>query len=121
MATIERDAQGLIRIRVNEGARLDVNGFKEILETRRRLADGQPARVLASLPDDIDFEVQIMNVDHYAGVDATSFTKAFAIVTQASLYTRLYQLYVAYFKPSFPVQVFPDEPSALRWLTEFAA
>lgn len=119
LATIERDSGGTIRIRVNEGARLDVNGFKEIMDTRRRLAQGQPARVLAVLPDDIDFEVQIMNVDHYAGVDAASFTKAFAIVTPASFYTRLYQLYAAYFKPGFPVQVFPDEASAMAWLTGF--
>ncbi|MBK8498233.1 MAG: hypothetical protein IPL52_05330 [Flavobacteriales bacterium] len=121
IARIERDPAGIIRIRVNDGARLDVGGFKEILATRQRLAGGVPARVMALLPEDVDFEVQIMNEDHYAGIDASAFTKAFAIITQASLYTRLYQLYAAYFKPGFPVQVFPDEAAALVWLAEFPA
>ena len=98
---------------------MDVEGFSEILAARKGLAEGSPARVIAFVPDDVDFDIHIMNRDHYEGQDAAAFTKAFAIVTQASLYTRLYELYAAYFKPDFPVKVFPDEAAALAWLGSF--
>lgn len=116
IALVERDEQGLIRLRVKPGAKLCVKGFKEVLEGRSTLADGQPACVVALLQEDMDFDIQILNVDHYEKIDATAFTRAFAIVSQSSLYIRLYELYAAFFKPAFPVQVFSDEDSALGWL-----
>lgn len=116
IAVVHRDEQGVIRIRVASGAKLDPGGFAEILAARMELAEGRPARVIALVPDDVDFDIHIMNKNHYEKVDAASFTKAFAIVTAASLYTKLYELYAAYFKPMFPVKVFPTEVAALAWL-----
>ena len=118
IALVERDEEGLIFIRIGEGSKLSVEAFAEILAARKELAQGLPAGVLAIVPEDVDFDIKIMNVDHYEGQNPAAFTKAFAIVTQASLYTRLYELYAAFFKTDFPVKTFGDEASAIAWVRE---
>lgn len=118
IARVERDEEGLIFLRIREGTKLSVEAFAEILAARKELARGRSSGVIAIVPEDVDFDIRIMNVDHYEGQNAAAFTKAFAIVTRASLYTRLYELYAAYFKTDFPVKTFGDEASALPWVRE---
>ena len=105
-------------MRIREGVKLTVEGFAEILAARKELAQGRPMGIIAIVPEDVDFDIKIMNVDHYEGHDSRTFTKAFAIVTQASLYTRLYELYAAFFKTDFPVKTFGDEAPAIAWVRE---
>lgn len=121
LARVERDDEGLIWIRIGEGVRLDVIGFAEILAARKELAEGRRAGVIAIVPEDIDFDVQIMQVDHHAAGDAETFTAAFAIVTGSALHTKLYNLYAAFFKTAFPVKTFGDEASAVAWVREHVA
>lgn len=116
LATVERGEDGLIRIRVRLGARLTVSGFAEILQARKALAQHGPAGVIATVPDDIDFDLAILSVDHYAGIDARAFTQAFAIVSQAELHQRLCAIYNGYFKPGFPIRIFADEAEARAWV-----
>jgi len=118
LALVERNDAGLIFVRVHAGVKLTVEGFAEILAARKQLAQGRPAGVIATVPEDVDFDIRIMNVDHYAGEQASTYTAAFAIVTHANLYTRLYQLYAAFFKTDFPVRTFHDEEEAVRWVQE---
>lgn len=119
MALIERDEHGIIRIRVKQGQLLSVKGFGESIVARRELAEGKPARVIALVPEDTDFEIGIMSMDHYDKVDAAAFTKAFAIVTDTSLFVRMYAIYNNYFKLTFPVKIFATEAEALAWLDGF--
>ncbi|MFZ1685965.1 MAG: hypothetical protein WAU70_00970, partial [Flavobacteriales bacterium] len=70
------------------------------------------------VPDDIDFELAIMNVDHHAGTNASTFTKVFAIVTQANLHKQLCALYSAFFTSGFPLRTFDDESAARAWVLE---
>ncbi|MBP6699328.1 MAG: STAS/SEC14 domain-containing protein [Flavobacteriales bacterium] len=118
LATVERGETDLIHIRVRPGAKLTVNGFAEILAARKALARDKPAGVIAIIPDDIDFELAIMNVDHHAGTNASTFTKVFAIVTQANLHKQLCALYSAFFTTDFPLRTFDDEAVARAWVLE---
>ncbi|MEO8589520.1 MAG: hypothetical protein ABI432_09140 [Flavobacteriales bacterium] len=116
LAVVDRTDDGVIFIRIQAGVKLSVEGFGEILAARKELAEGRPAGVVALVPEDVDFDIRIMNVDHYEGKEAATFTAAFAIVTRASLYTRLYELYAAFFKTDFPVKTFHDEAEAVGWV-----
>ncbi len=121
LATVERAEADLIHIRIRPGAKLTVEGFAEVLAARKTLARETQACVIAIVPDDIDFELDIMNVDHYAEVNASAFTKVFAIVTRADFHKQLCALYTAYFMTVFPLRVFDDESAARAWVQEHLA
>jgi hypothetical protein len=121
LAVVERDAEGVIHVRVKHGVKLNVSGFHEVLVARKELAEGRRVGVLVTVPDDVDFDIRILNVDHYAMDDPKVFTKAFAVVTHTSLYTKLFDLYAAYFKTGFPVRMFNEEAPALAWIRERTA
>lgn len=118
LAVVELSADGIVRLRIKPGSKLTVASFREVFVARRAISGGVRRGVIAFVPDDMDFEIQVVNMDHYADDDAASFTAAFAIVTSASLYRRLLSLYISYFKPAFPTGAFSDEASALEWVRQ---
>ena len=121
LATVECAEADLIHIHIRSGAKLTVNGFAEVLAARKALAEDRPAGVIAIVPEDIDFELAIMNVDHYAGGNASAFTKVFAIVTPAVFHQQLCALYTAFFQTAFPLRVFHDGSVARAWVQEHLA
>ena len=118
LAIVECDETELIHVRFRPGVILSVKGLAEVRAARKQLAANKPTAVLATVPEDIDFELNVMNSDHYKGTDASSYTKVFAIVTNTKMHKELCALYATYFRTDFPLRTFDDEPSARAWLAE---
>lgn len=120
LGRVERVSAEQVEIRISPGVRLSTESFAATREARRELAEGRPMRVLMLLPEELDFQLDVMQVDHYKGTSAEEYTKALAIVSPETLYERLAELYFAYHPPSFPVRIFTHEADAQAWLDQQA-
>lgn len=120
IATVERNDQDLIEVRIRSGATLTIAGIAEILQARELLAEGQPRLVLIAFPpDEVDFELSMITLDHYRTVPMERFTRAVAWVTGNARNDQFCRLYFAYFPSPVPSAIFEDEASARSWLHQF--
>lgn len=120
IATVERTAPDLIEVRIHPGVTLTVAGIAEILQARQRLADGEPLLALISFPpEDVDFELSMITLDHYGTVPVEHFTRAAAWVTCTPRNDQFCKLYFAYFPSPVPSAIFEDESAARAWLVRF--
>lgn len=120
IAVVERDDQGLIQVRIRPATTLTIVAIAEILEARRRLSEGQPRLVLFVFPpEDVDFELSMITLDHYRTVPVEQFTRAVAWVTRNSRNDQFCKLYFAYFPSPVPSAIFEEESAARGWLQQF--
>jgi hypothetical protein len=118
LATLRLTAPGWIEVQLKSGACVDVDGLARIMYARKELAQGRPAAVLAVIPNDVDFEVNVMLTDHHLHMDVAAFTGAMAFVYPGSLFNRLVQVYCRFRPPPFPYRFFTDRTKAEQWLRQ---
>lgn len=120
IASVERDSEGLIEVRIRSGVTLTVAGIAEVLQARQRLADGRPRLALIAFPsEEVDFELSMITSDHYSTLPVDQFTRAVAWVTGNARNDQFCRLYFAYFPSPVPSAIFEDEASARSWLHQF--
>jgi hypothetical protein len=118
LARVIRTAPDRVEVRFREGCKLDTAGISEILELRRKLGEHLPLKVMGVIPDDADFEMDMLTKDHYAVHGTKDYTAAVAWVAQGSLQNQMTNLYLSYHPTPFRSAVFTDEADAQRWLDE---
>jgi len=118
MAHLKLDERGLIFVRIKAGVRLDNGGYLENVAARKELADGNRCGVVCIIPKDMDFDVEILSMDHYSDTPVAEFTAAMAIVTGDLLYDRLFKLHAKQFLNGVPHRVFHREAEAVKWVME---
>ncbi len=118
LARIIRIAPDRVEVRFKEGIKLDNNGIAEILDLRSRMGAEAPHRVMIVMPEEVDFEMAMMNKDHYRGRNTRDHTLGVAWVARTSLTRQMTSLYLSYFPSPFPTAIFTDEDEARRWLDE---
>lgn len=121
IATIERKGRHVLEVRFKPDVKLDVKGIQELLAERIRICPEDARDVLAVFPPDVDFEVNVMTMDHYKGVGLENCTRSLAVAANSAINERFAGLYFAYFPQGFKTRVFSDEADAQRWLSEQAA
>lgn len=116
LATITQTAPNFLEVRFKHGAMVDGVGIHEVLQQRAQLADKGPFLVLGVLPADIDFDINVMTKNHYAGRKVLEHTLAVAWAASTLMNERMASLYLSYFPQPFPTQVFMEEAEARAWL-----
>jgi hypothetical protein len=116
LATITVTAPDFLEVRFKKGVTVDGAGLHEVLQQRAQLSEKGPFLVLGVLPADLDFDINVMTVNHYEGQTVLERTLAVGWVAHTLMNERMASLYLAYFPQPFPTQVFMEEEEARAWL-----
>ena len=82
IATITLASPGFIEQRYRLGERIDLAGFAENKHARFELAEGMPCVMLSVIPRDMDFDVSVTGVDHFAPERDQDTLRALAVVVK---------------------------------------
>jgi hypothetical protein len=117
-AQIALNGQGLLIVRVNDGAHQSLSDAKENLA----LAVSETRGVRRPLLIDIR-RAQPLEADarhHYSGQTLVEGFSALALLIESSPFGRMMgNVYLRIARPGIPTQLFSDEARALEWLSAF--
>lgn len=116
-ATVERVSPELIEVRFKPDVKLDVRGLGEIVNAKRTLCGADSPDVLAVTPPELDFDLNVLSVDHGKAHGGCS-TRRLAFAGQSALNERLASLYFSYFPRQYETRVFLEETEARHWLDQ---
>jgi hypothetical protein len=116
IATMTLAEPGFIIQRFRKGTRIDVAGFQENREARSALSQGVTCVMLSIIPKDMDFDVSVTGVDHFAPERGRDTLRALAVVVQDNMAEMVSKLYFSYFPQVFRTKVTDDEEEAHAWL-----
>ena len=116
IATIVRTRPDLMEIRYKPGCTMDMAGVKEIHEVRARIFGNRPYASLSLIPEDVDFQLDITQKDHYATDRSADPLVAWAVVSRGAMLEMIAKLYFSYFPQTFPVLTTNDEAEARAWI-----
>lgn len=109
---------GFIEQRFREGVKLDREGFEENRVARHTLAGETTYVMLSTLPEDIDFELNVLGTDHFGAAEEIEGLSALAVVAHGQLTQGVTAIFFKYFPPQFPARIFNNEVDARAWLME---
>ncbi|MEZ4739854.1 MAG: hypothetical protein R2818_11010 [Flavobacteriales bacterium] len=115
-ADIERKPDGNVEIRFLKESKITLSAIKEILDARVKLGGLGEYAVLVTLPEDIDFDINVLTNDHYQDRDLHKCTYAVAWEAESKMNEQLVEIFYRYFPQPFPVKVFRTEQEARDWL-----
>jgi len=115
-AILERVSEGLIELRFKPDVKLDVTGMAEIVHAKRTLCGRQEIDVLAILPPELDFELNVLSMDHHAAHGGCGNAHRLAFAAQSSFNERLTNIYFRYHPRQHPTGIFLTEADARKWL-----
>ena len=115
-ATLECVSGELIEVRFKPDVKLDVEGMGEILQAKRKMGAGRELNVLAIMPPELDFELNVLSTDHQALNGGCGLSGRMAFATQSTFNERLTNLYFRYHPRERPTGIFVSEADARKWL-----
>jgi hypothetical protein len=115
LATLRCTAADRMEVHFKPGKTFTVEGIKQMMLARQKLGEAGPHRVLVVMPDHVDFDMSMITTDHYTAVPQPN-TLAVAWVTQNERNATFTRLYLSYFPPPFPSEVFLLEAQGRSWL-----
>lgn len=118
LAIIEKVGTELLEVRFKPDQHVDRAGIDEILNERKRICPEGSRNILAIIPGEPDFDLDVVTTDHYAGRGLENCTRALAIAATSSINERMAGLFFAYFPQAFATKVFSGEEEARRWLKD---
>ena len=116
LATMSLVAPGYIEQRFRVGVAMDREGFEENRQVRHMLGGAAPYVMLSVIPEGVDFQLDVVTIDHFGMEPEGSGLSALAVVAGDNLLTSITHLFFKYFPPSFPARVFNNEAGAQAWL-----
>ncbi|MCB0763711.1 MAG: hypothetical protein R2815_10080 [Flavobacteriales bacterium] len=116
MAVLTRLRPDYLEVHYRKGCVFNTTGLQEVQEARRDLMGSHPYGMLSLLPDDADFELSAMNVDHLAKDRKDGAMLAVAVVAPANMLEMVLKLYFSYFPQNNRVKVCSDEAEARSWI-----
>jgi hypothetical protein len=117
-AVVERINPDLVICRYKEGVKVDAAAVRENLEARKRFPGHEPYAVIGIFPESVDFDMSLLERNHYSDIALNKVTQLLAIVAHGALFEPVANLYFAYHPTPFTSQVFPTEQEALKWVKE---
>ena len=115
-ATLEFVSSGLIELRFKPDVKLNAEGMAEVIHAKRTLIANRTVDVLAVFPEDLDFELSLLNIDHHAVNHGCGGAHRLALAAQSTFNKRLSDIYFRYHPRPHPTGVFVTEAAAREWL-----
>ena len=98
------------------GAKLSTAALKEVREARRKLMGSMSYAMFSILPEDVDFELSAMNVDHVEDDRRDGNFLAIAVVTGTNMIQMVLKLYFSYYPLLTRLLVTDKEADARAWM-----
>lgn len=118
IAILKRMSPDHIEVQYAHGAVLSTAALIEIQQARRELMGNTPYTMLSIIPEDVDYAVDAMNVDHLADDRKEGALLAIAVVAHANMMEMILKLYFSYYPQLKRIKVTPSEADARQWLKE---
>ena len=115
-ATLELVSDALVEVRFKPDVKLDVAGMSEIVHAKRALIAGKNVDVLAVLPPEIDFELNVLSVDHASENGGCGSEGRLALAAQSPFNERISSIYFRYHPRVNSTGIFISEADARKWL-----
>ncbi|MBK6410652.1 MAG: hypothetical protein IPO60_03070 [Flavobacteriales bacterium] len=115
-AIVERVDPDLVICRYKHGVKVNAAAVEENLEARLRFPGKEPYAVIGIFPGDVDFDMSLLEHDHYTGIALNQITRVLAIVAEDELFDPIARLYFAYHPTGFNSRVFHNEEDARTWV-----
>lgn len=115
-AIVERVDNDLVICRYKPGIRVDARAVAENLEARKRFDGKDPYAVIGIFPESVDFDMSLIENNHYTDTTLNQVTRVLAIVAEGALFDPIARLYFAYYPPQFSTSVFSTEEEARKWV-----
>ena len=117
-ARISLNGEGLLVVRVNDGARQSLDDAKENLAVAVSETAGHRRPLLIDIRSAQPLDADARH--HYSGQTLVDSFSALALLVEASPFGRMMgNVYLRIARPGIPTQLFAEEPQALRWLTNY--
>lgn len=116
LATLERAHAAVVEVRVKPDVKLDAEGFGEIVRAKRQLCASDAADILMVLPPEVDFDLNVLAVDHHALNGGCGLAKRLALAASSPFNERLARIYFRYHPRDGETAVFIGEDEARAWL-----
>jgi hypothetical protein len=116
IAHLERVRPDYLEVTYLPGCMLSSTLLKEVREARRELMGSAPYAMFSILPDDVDFEIGAMSVDHLADDRRDGNFLAMAVVTRTNMIGMILKLYFSYYPLLTRLLVTDKEHEARAWM-----
>lgn len=116
IAQLTRVRPDHLEVTYHPGCKLTTASLREVREARRDLMGSSPYIMFSHLPDDIDFELGAMNVDHLADDRRDGNFLAIALVTGTNMIEMILKLYFSYYPLLTRLLVTDKEQEARAWV-----
>jgi hypothetical protein len=118
-AEIWMDGEGIVRIKVLEGAQIDVDDLKDRLKIIKKLTDGKRALVLSD--GTAFYHISKEAATFLAGKETAEAFIAMALFATSLANKLIANFFINFNRPLVPVMVFNEEKEALKWLRSFSS
>lgn len=115
-AIVEREHSELAICRYHSGARVDATALGENLKARMRVPGREAYAVIAIFPEDVDFDMHLLEEHLYTDLSLNEVTQVLAIVAKGDLYEPIASLYSMNHLTSISNRVFRTEEEARAWV-----
>ena len=116
IAQLKRVRPDYLEVIYAPGCMLTSAALKEVREARWALMGQTPCGTLSIMPDDMDFELGAMNVDHFADDRREGNLLAVAVVARTNMIEMILKLYFSYYPLLTRLLVTDKEQEARAWL-----
>ncbi len=118
-SSFERMTRDLVIIRFKENVVVDYVGLNTTVTAARAQFKGDvPYAAIVIFPANVDFNMNALEKDHYAGVDLDELMHVMAVVARDTLFRQIADLYFAYFPVDIHTKVFDHLQDAIIWVDE---
>lgn len=115
-AIVERVHSELAICRYHPGARVDATALGENLKARMRVPGREAYAVIAIFPENVDFDMNLLEENLYTDLSLNEVTRVLAIVAEGDLYDPIASLYSMNHLTSVANRVFRTEEEARAWV-----
>lgn len=116
-ASIGLNGEGLLIVRINDGAYQTLDDAKENLAVAVSETAGKRRPLLIDIRSAKPLDADARH--HYSGLTLVERFSALALLIDASPFGRMMgNVYLRVARPGIPTQLFADEPRAVNWLKD---
>ena len=115
-AIVERVHSELAICRYHPRTRVDATALGENLKARMRVPGKEAYAVMAIFPENVDFDMTLLEKSYYTELSLNEVTRVLAIVAKGALYDPIIGLYTLNNLTSVSNRVFRTEEEAREWV-----
>ncbi|MGV9010968.1 MAG: hypothetical protein ACOH13_00095 [Flavobacteriales bacterium] len=115
-AVVHRVSPDLVVCRYKPGAIVDAEAVAENLQARLGFPGSEPYGVVGIFPEDVEFDMSVLDKDHYKKTVLNDVTQVLALVAHGELFDTIARMYLAMHPTKFASQVFRMELDAFFWV-----